>query len=101
MELDTSHPLFHCFYDIDEIVQVTNDSIAKCPECEQWENGPSGKLPKVFAIFDPDGRISILMAWNTDLGDGLEWADDPSYPANYSTYAFKFLTNAIVYTMTH
>jgi len=41
------------------------------------------------------------MAWNTDLGDGLEWADDPSYPASYSTYAFKFLTNAIVYTMTH
>src|SRR5437870_4151300 len=101
VELDTSHPLFHCFYDIDEIIQVTNDSIAKCPECEQWENGPSGKIPKVFAIFDQDGRISILMAWNTDLGDGLEWADDPSYPASYSTYAFKFLTNAIVYTMTH
>ncbi len=35
VELDTSHPLFHCFFDIDEIIQVTNDSIAKCPECEQ------------------------------------------------------------------
>ena len=101
VELDISHPLFHCFYDIEEIIQVTNDSIAKCPECEQWENGPSGKIPKVFAVFDQDGRISILMAWNTDLGDGLEWADDPLYPATYSTYAFKFLTNAIVYTMSH
>ncbi len=101
VELDTSHPLFHCFYDIDKIIQVTNDSIAKCSECEQSENGPSGKIPKVFAIFDAHGRISVLMAWNEDLGDGLEWADDPQYPAEYSSFAFKFVTNVIVYGMTH
>jgi hypothetical protein len=101
VELDPSHPLFHCFYDIDKVVQVTNDSIAKCADCDQWENGPSGKIPKVFAILDPHGRISVLMAWNEDLGDGLEWADDPEYPANYSSYAFKFVTNVIVYSMTH
>ena len=101
VELDTSHPLFHAFYDIDSIIQVTNDEIAKCRDCEQWENGPSGRIPKVFAIFDDLGRMKVLMAWNTDLGDGLEWADDPAYPAVYSTYSFKFLTNVIVYTMTH
>ena len=101
VELDISHPLFHCFYDIENIIQVTNDSIAKCSECEQWENGPSGKIPKVFAISDPHGRINVLMAWNEDLGDGLEWADDPEYPANYSTFAFKFVSNVIVYSMTH
>jgi hypothetical protein len=101
VELDISHPLFHCFYDMDKIVQVTNDSIAKCRDCDQWENGPSGKIPKVFAVFDPHGRINVLMAFNEDFGDGLEWADDPEYPANYSTYAFKFVTNVIVYSMTH
>ena len=41
------------------------------------------------------------MAWNTDLGDGLEWADDPRYPAKYSKYSFMFVTNLIVYAMTH
>jgi hypothetical protein len=101
VELDTSHPLFHCLYDIDKIIQVTNDSIAKCADCEQWENGPSGKIPKVFAVFDEHGRIKVLMAWNTDLGDGLEWADDPAYPAYYSTYAFKLVSNVIVYAMSH
>lgn len=101
VELTTSHPLFHCFYDIETIIQVTNDSIAKCGECDQWENGPSGKEPKVFAIFDANGRISVLMAWNTDLGDGLEWADDPQYPATYSAYAFRFISNVVVYSMTH
>ncbi len=101
VELDTSHPLFHSFYDIDDIVQVTNDGIAKCTRCDQWENGPSGRIPKVFAVLDAHGRVCILMAWNTDLGDGLEWADDPEYPSKYSAYSFKFLTNVIVYAMTH
>jgi len=101
VELDTSHPLFHTFYDIDRIIQVTNNGIAECPDCDQWENGPSGKDPKVFAILDEHQRISVLMAWNTDLGDGLEWADDPRYPSSYSKYAFKFITNVIVYSMTH
>jgi hypothetical protein len=101
IELTTSHPLFHCFYDIDKIIQVTNDSIAKCSECDQWENGPSGRIPKVFAIFDEHERIIVLMAWNTDLGDGLEWADDPEYPAEYSAYAFRFISNVIVYAMSH
>jgi len=101
VELDTSHPLFHSFYDIDKIIQVTNDGIARCSACDQWENGPSGKEPKVFAILDERRRIIVLMALNTDLGDGLEWADDPGYPAAYSKYSFRFVTNVIAYTMTH
>jgi hypothetical protein len=101
VELDVSHPLFHAFYDIDKIIQVTNNAIAECHQCDQWENGPTGRIPKVFAIFGDSGRISVLMAWNTDLGDGLEWADDPKYPEYYSKYAFKFVTNVIVYAMTH
>jgi hypothetical protein len=101
VELNTSHPLFHTVYDINEIIQVTNDGIARCRECDQWENGPSGKTPRVFALVDGNDRICVLMAWNTDLGDGLEWADDPSYPSRYSTYSAKFLTNVIVYAMTH
>ena len=55
----------------------------------------------MFAVLDQRQRISVLMAWNTDLGDGLEWADDREYPAEYSTFAFKFITNLIVYTMSH
>jgi uncharacterized protein DUF4159 len=101
VELDISHPIFHCFYDIPKIIQVTNDGIAECRECEQWENGPSGKVPKMFAVLDQRHRISVLMAWNTDLGDGLEWADDPNYPAEYATFSFKFITNLIVYAMSH
>jgi hypothetical protein len=101
VELNTSHPLFHCFYDIQEIIQVTNDAIARCSSCDQWENGPSGKVAKVFAVVDDHDQILILMAWNTDLGDGLEWADDRTYPEKYAAFAAKFVTNVIVYAMSH
>ena len=43
VELDISHPIFHCFYDIPKIVQVTNDGIAKCRQCEQWETVPPAR----------------------------------------------------------
>jgi Domain of unknown function (DUF4159) len=36
VELDITHPLFHCFYDIPEIIQVTNNGIAKCREMGKW-----------------------------------------------------------------
>jgi len=101
VELPISHPLFHCFFDIESVVQVTNESIAKCSTCEQWENGPSGREPKVFAVLDPNGRVKVLMAWNNDLGDGLEWADDPQYPPKYSKFAFEFIANVVVYAMSH
>ena len=100
-DIPHDHTIFHQFYDIDKIIQVTNNGIAECAWCDQWENGPSGKDPKVFAVLDRYQRIMVLMAWNNDFGDGLEWADDPRYPESYSKYSFKFVTNVIVYAMTH
>ncbi len=103
LRLDTRDELFHVFYDINKIEQVVNDSIVSCAQagCEQWENGPSGRDPHVYAIYDERGRMIVLMAYNTDLGDGLEWADVPWYPHEQSTYAIKMLTNVIIYSITH
>lgn len=101
-ELHTNHPLFHVFYDINKIERVVNDGIAMCrPECEQWENGPTGKDPKVFAVFSKQGDIQILMSYNNDVGDGLEFADEPKYPHEMTTYATKFLINVVIWALTH
>ena len=47
------------------------------------------------------GRVSSPTILVGHSYGGLEWADDPVYPSAYSTYSFKFLTNVIVYAMTH
>lgn len=103
-ELTPQHPIFHVFYNIDRFIQVVNDQINACrPDCDQWENGPSGIQPKFFAYYDrenPD-HIMVLAAANTDLGDGLEWMSDPNYPFEQSVYAMKVVTNVVIWALSH
>ena len=42
-----------------------------------------GRVPHVRGILDDDGRVMVLVNWNTDLGDAWEWADNPDYPLRY------------------
>lgn len=103
--LTTDHPLFHTVFDLDEIVQVpvvwlgemhymnpgwpTNESQTACrdPQVLLWDGYPN------------DG--SILLAFNTDLGDGMEHADVKTYPEKFSAYSYKFFINTITYALTH
>lgn len=97
-ELPREHPLFHSFYDINEIIQTPNVGIAVegRPTYEQ-----DGFVPHCRGISDESGRLMVVINWNTDLGDAWEWADLPGYPARYSTYAYQVGINAIVYAMSH
>ena len=52
-------------------------------------------------IENDDGRLMVIINWNTDLGDAWEWAEQPDYPVPYSTFAFQMGVNMIVYAMTH
>lgn len=100
-ELDTKHEIFHTFYDIQAIQQVLNDGVLACkPDCVQWENGPSGEIPRIFAVY-LDNRMVILATWNTDIGDGLQFLDDPKYPRAMASYAVRLLLNVIIFSLTH
>lgn len=96
VEVPLDHPVFHAFYDIDEVLQVPN---VYQTAGQTWEY--DGKIPHVRGIFDDEGRLMVLINWNTDLGDGWEWADSPDYPLRYSTYAFEIGINFVIYGMSH
>ncbi len=98
VELPADHPLFTTFYVIEEILQVPNVGQARYGG-PTWEQ--DGYVPHVRAIFDDDGRLMVLINWNTDLGDAWEWAEDPFYPLTYSNYAYQMAVNAIIYAMSH
>ncbi len=96
IELNLDHPVFSTFYDIDEILQV--------PAYRRWGGRTSeqdGFVPHVRGIEDDDGRLMVMINWNTDLGDAWEWAERPDYPLEYSTFAFQMGVNMIVYAMSH
>jgi hypothetical protein len=99
VELPLDHPIFSTFYQIEEIIQVPNvgQGIRGGPT---HENGETGRVPRVRGIFDDEGRLMVIINWNTDLGDAWEWAEDPAYPLQYSTYAYQMAANFIVYAMT-
>lgn len=98
-EIPLSHPVFHSFYDIDEKMQVPNIGYAYCGGCPTHEQ--DGYEPYVRGILDADGRLLVLINFNTDLMDASEWADDRQYPSKFSAYAYKIFTNAVIYAMSH
>lgn len=97
-ELPLDHPLFHCYFDINEVVQV--------PQSNNWiyyhqTSEKGGVVPHYEAILDKDGRVLVFIARNMDNGDAWEWIDDPRYPLRFGLAAYRLGMNAIVYSMTH
>ena len=98
VELSMDHPVFHSYYDIQQIIQTPNVGNALYKNYTYEEDG---FVPHCMGIFDGKGRLMVIINWNTDLGDAWEWADLPGYPAKYSTYAYRIGINAIIYAMSH
>ncbi len=97
-EIPLSHPLFHAFFDIDQILQVPNVNNG----CGGYRTHQAdGYTPYALAIFDDDRRPMMVINFNTDVGDAWEWADVPCYPNRFANFAFRIGINWIVYSMTH
>lgn len=103
LELPMDHEVFHIFYDLDEVLQVPNvrNGYDYARGCRQCTSEQDGVVPHVRGMFDDKGRLMVLINWNTDMGDAWEWAEDPFYPLEFSTYAFRMGVNMILYSMTH
>jgi hypothetical protein len=97
-DIPKDHPIFHLFYDIDEVIQV--------PSLAYVYNGgityeKDGFVGEVKGIWDDQGRLLVVINHNTDLGDAYEWADAPEYPHYFSHYAYRVAINTILYALTH
>jgi len=98
VELPMDHPLLDTFYQIDTVLQVPNVRQGRWGG-RTWEQ--DGYVPHLRGILDGEGRLLVLISWNSDLGDAWEWADDPYYPILYSNYAYRLGVNLVLYGMTH
>jgi hypothetical protein len=104
-ELTPQHEIFHAFFDVDSVVQVPNVSLGDLytesgGRTRTWER-PDDTVPHVRGISDDKGRLMVLITYNSDLGDAWEWMDDPEYPSQFTTYAYRMGMNSIIYAMTH
>ena len=97
VDLPMDHPLFNMVYPIKEIIQVPNVGNAKRGQTYEQD----GYVAYCRGMIDKEGRLRVVINWNTDLGDAWEWAEDPYYPLKYSTFAWEMGINFIIYAMSH
>jgi hypothetical protein len=97
VELPDSHPLFHTVYDLTKRGQVPNWNALRGGS--PYRNG--GSVPHWKAVLDDSGRVMIAIAFNNDLGDSYQWADDPDYPAEGAQLGLRMGVNFVVYALTH
>jgi hypothetical protein len=95
-DLPASDPIFHTLFDVDPKGQVPH-----------W-NGPGrpgwlsdGQTPHWRGIRDDSGRVMVMIAFNNDLGDSFQWADDPEYPLAGATLGMHMSVNFAMYSLTH
>jgi hypothetical protein len=97
VDLPDDHPLFHTVYDLNSKEQV--------PNWNALQGGipyrADGVTPRWRAVLDDSGRVMVAIAFNNDLGDSWQWADDPDYPQDGATLGMRMGVNFAVYAMTH
>ena len=89
--LTVSHPVFHSFFSIKTLEGMTHPA-----------------TPAAKAVYlgihednDPAKRLQVVINFNNDIGDYMEWSGEGWYPVNLSNDAYKFATNYVVYGLTH
>lgn len=96
-DLPLTHPIFHSYFDLDQVVQVPG--VAALVQGSTYEKG--GVTPHYMGVENRNGRLMIFLTRNCDLGDAWEWINDPRYPAQYGLIAYKVGINVVIYAMSH
>jgi len=90
--LDVTHPVFNTFFTI-ETLEVPYPG---------WlgEQGLMGEFYGIYEDNDPSRRLSVVINYNMDIGDYMEWSMTGTYAFKPTNEAFKFGINYIVYGLT-
>jgi hypothetical protein len=99
-EIPEGHLIFRIIYPIEKVLQVPNQRAGSTGNPAYYGECYRGPCtPTLRGIFDDNGRLIVLIAHNTDMGDAWEWAEQPYYPYDRSNYAFSLAFNIIAYAM--
>ena len=97
IDLADDHPIFHTVYDLDGKRSV--------PHFEEFSGRAGslsgGSVPHWRAVLDDEGRVMMAIAFNNDVSDSFQWADDPRYPAEGAALGLRVGVNFAVYALSH
>jgi hypothetical protein len=96
-DLTDKDEIFHVLYDMDDRFQVPGEHYVRTGRTYEKD----GYVAKWRGIRDEHGRLVVAICHNMHLGDAWEWADDPEYPEQFASMAFRVGLNYVMYSMTH
>jgi hypothetical protein len=97
VDIEDADPIFHILYDLEGRYQVPGAQFLRSRRTYERD----GLEARWRGIYDEKGRLMVAICHNMDLGDAVEWADNPRYPEKYSALALRIFANYAVYAMTH
>ena len=89
-EMSATHPIFHSFFEIDDLGIVP-----------QAYNSGRPIFRGVFQDNDPTRRLQMIINYNTDVSQFWEWSGTGLRPIDQTNEAYKLGVNYIVYGLTH
>jgi len=89
--LDVTHPIFDSFFKIQSLDGMSH------PDDVGWRAEYKG----IFEDNDPKKRLMVIINYNNDIGDYMEWSGQGYYAINFSNDAYKLATNYVVYALSH
>lgn len=88
--LPLSHPVFDSFFRITTLdMSYPHDP------------GLKARFLGIHRNNDPSDRLMVVINYNNDIGDYMEWSGQGWWPVNITNEAYKFAINYIVYGLTH
>ena len=88
--LPLSHPVFDCFF------RITTLDMSY-----PHDRGLKAEFLGIHEDNDPGKRLQVVINYNNDLGDYMEWSGAGWWPVNLTNEAYKFAINYLVYGLTH
>jgi Domain of unknown function (DUF4159) len=91
--LDISHPVFNSFFEIKTLKVPYPGGLG--------ESGLMGEFYGIHEDNDPTKRLMVVINYNMDIGDYMEWSATNAYNPLPTNEAYKFGINYIIYGLTH
>jgi hypothetical protein len=91
VKLDVSHPIFNSFFKLKTLEGMTHPD----------NRSAKAEYLGIYEDNDPTKRLQVIINYNNDIGDYMEWSGQGWYAVNLSNDAYKLATNYIIYALTH